>query len=460
MNKAKINIELLFDIPDAVIYDPDKFVESTGVSIDSRKIEAGEIFFAITGDLFDGHDFVEKAVDAGAAAVVINEDRLEDFDDIDATIVTVPDTVKAFGDLARLYRAGLKATVISITGSNGKTTLKEMLYSLLSVKYNVVKTIANNNNHIGVPLTIFSCGADVDYLILEQGTNHFGEIKYTAEISCPDIAVITNIGDSHLEYLIDREGVLNEKSALFEAALSNGGKIFVNMDDTLLSREYGDNQHAVTYGSNRGQIYFEIAGHRVDGRPKVKISSGERVIYSGIPLWGESNISNLIPAVAIAMECKLTDLEIEKGIASFKPAKGRLDVKSFENFIVVDDTYNANPASMHAAFTVLKDIRTYERKILFLGDMFELGSNSTQMHKNLAPAIISNGAAQVYLTGELMKNLYEELHNKLPDVRYFENPEDIIEFSGSLDKSNSVILVKGSRGMKMERVVKKIIGEN
>ena len=459
MSNVTLNIDQLFDIPGAVIYDPDKFEVARGVSIDSRTIAKGDVFFALVGENFDGHKFVELAVDKGASAVVINESELVNFDELDSVIITVPDTTIAYGDLARIYRASLKAKVIAITGSNGKTSLKEMLYALLSVKYKVVKTEANNNNHIGVPLTIFSCGAEADYLILEHGTNHFGEIEYTAKISNPDYSVITNIGDSHLEYLENREGVLKEKSALFSSTLENDGKLFVNVEDPLLNERYGKSEFAFTYGMSDADLVCTIMGHRVDGRPKVKLEYGDRVIFTGIPLWGESNVKNLIPAVAIAMKCGLSDLEIEKGIASFVPAKGRLDVKQYENFVVIDDTYNANPASMAAAFEVLKDISAYDEKVVFLGDMFELGSDAVKMHEGLAEPLLRSSVKEVYLIGELMKNSDEKLKSSGVKVKHFSDKNELLNFVENFDKTGKVILVKGSRGMKMEEIVKKLTGE-
>lgn len=459
MSNVTINIDQLFDIPGAVIYDPDKFEVAHGVSTDTRTLSKDDVFFALVGENFDGHKFVDLAVDKGASAVVINESELDNFDEIDSVIITVPDTTIAYGDLARIYRASLKVKVIAVTGSNGKTTLKEMLYSLLSVKYKVVKTEANNNNHIGVPLTIFSCGDDVDYLILEHGTNHFGEIEYTAKISNPDYAVITNIGDSHLEYLKNREGVLKEKAALFSSTMENGGEIFLNVDDPLLNEAYGNNASAMKYGMSDADIVCTIMGHRVDGRPKVKLEYGDRVIFTGIPLWGESNVKNLIPAVAIAIKCGLSDLEIEKGIASFVPAKRRLDVKQYENFIIIDDTYNANPASMAASFEVLKDISAYDEKVVFLGDMFELGSDAVKMHEGLAEPLLGSSVKEVYLIGELMKNLDEKLKSSGVKLKHFSDKNELLNFAENFDKNCKVILVKGSRGMKMEEIVKKLTGE-
>lgn len=459
MSNIHINIEQLFEIPGAEIYEPDNFEQATGVSTDTRKIKSGEIYFALKGENFDGHDFVKNAVEKGASAVVINEDQLEKFDDTDTVIVTVPDTVKAYGDLAAIYRMSLPTKIIGITGSNGKTTTKEILASLLSLKYKVVKTEANDNNHIGVPKTILSCGNDVDFLVIELGTNHFGEIPYTAVIAKPDFAIITNIGESHIEYLKDRNGVLEEKSALFTETLNGGGRIFVNTDDDLLNSKYGKNPNAVTFGSKSGRMIYEIAGHRADGRPKVKITYGDRTIISGVPLWSDSNVKNLAAAVVVAFECGLTDMDIEKGIASLKPYKGRLNVIEKEDFIVIDDTYNANPASMESALKVLGDINKYENKVVFLGDMFELGEFAVKHHKYLAALILQANVQEVYLAGNLMQHTFEEFSGKDRFVKHFHTSDEMADFATDYNKSNKTILVKGSRGMKMETIVKKLSGE-
>ncbi len=244
MAKVEITLNDLFNLHSAVIYNPDEFKNSSSVVIDSREVVKGSIFFAIEGEKFDGHDFVNDAEANDASALIINEKKLSKFDSVDATIITVPDTTEAYGELASMWRKKLSAKVISISGSNGKTTTKDILAVILSEKFNVVKTIANNNNHIGVPLTIFLADQKCEILILEHGTNHFGEIAYTAKIAIPDYVLLTNIGDSHLEFLIDRKGVYKEKSALFN---QHKNLLFVNNDDKILSRKSAGIKNKISF---------------------------------------------------------------------------------------------------------------------------------------------------------------------------------------------------------------------
>ncbi|MEW6701872.1 MAG: Mur ligase family protein, partial [Bacteroidota bacterium] len=258
MGKIKITIEDLFNIPTAVIYNPDVYKPLSSVVIDSRKVKKGCLFVAIEGEKFDGHDFVFDAVKKGASTVVIDKKKLgnlslreKKFGSLEITLVAVNDTTKAYGDIAKIWRNKLSAKVISITGSNGKTGVKEIIATLLEEKYGcqkVVRTEANNNNHIGVPLTILSANEKCEALILEQGTNHFKEIEYTAKISQPDFALITNIGDSHLEFLKNRENVYKEKSALFDETEKHGGVVFLNMDDPIISRNAKNYKNTITFG--------------------------------------------------------------------------------------------------------------------------------------------------------------------------------------------------------------------
>jgi UDP-N-acetylmuramoyl-tripeptide--D-alanyl-D-alanine ligase len=211
LKKVQLNIEDIFNIPNAVIYEPDTFKNISYVSIDSRKIKKSTLFIAMKGERFDGHDFMNTAIENGAAAVLINERKLNRFNNVKVPIITAKDTTLALGDIARVWRTKLNAKIIGITGSSGKTTVKNMLAELLSEKFRVNKTESNNNNHIGVPLTILNTNENHQVLVAELGTNHFGEIPYTANILSPDYSLITNIGDSHLEFLKSRNGVWKEK---------------------------------------------------------------------------------------------------------------------------------------------------------------------------------------------------------------------------------------------------------
>jgi len=462
MGKVKITIEDLFNIPSAVIYNPDVFKPASSIVIDSRKVKKGSLFFAIKGKNFDGHDFGTDAIKKGAKAVVINEKQLKKFNFLEIPVITVKDTTKALGDLAKIWRRKLSAKVISITGSNGKTTVKEMIAVLLSEKYNVIKTEANNNNHIGVPLTIFSANEKCEALVLEQGTNHFGEIEYSAKISEPDFAVITNIGDSHIEFLKNREGVYKEKSALLDITEKHGGKVFLNMDDPIIRKNSKKYQNKITYGfKGNVDVKGKVLGFTDDGRTKLRIENRiskntfSVLSFGGgrgeaIPIYGESNAKNFLTACAIAFQMGLTKKQIINGTKKIQHVHGRLEVKKFKKAIVIDDTYNASPASVQAAYELVNKIKLFKNKIVVLGDIYELGGSSERFHRGLSGLFKQNKNLLVLTIGSMMRHLHKELQKKKVRTIHFHNREALSLYLKYEEVDNSVILVKGSRGMKME----------
>jgi len=452
-----LNIEDIFNIPDAVIYDPDKLKSIEHVSIDSRQIGKNTLFIAIKGERFDGHDFIRSAIRNGAKAVMINKNVLKNFDDIKVPIVTVKNTTDALGDTARIWRGKLKAKVIGITGSSGKTTIKNMLTEIISEKYSVNKTEANNNNHIGVPLTILNTNTNHQVLVAELGTNHFGEIPYTAEILSPDYALITNIGDSHLEYLKNRNGVWKEKSSLFNSTIENGGKVFLNYDDPIIKAKHSKKGRQVSYGFNgkvdvKGKIIF----FNDDGLPVIDIINNKKNSSFNLPVHGEQTAKNFLACCAIAFELGFSAEQIRKSLKKMKATPGRLSVQKFKNFILIDDTYNANPDSTQAAIRLVKRIKTFDRKILFLGDMLELGQKSIMLHKQLEKVINESEINEVYLIGPKMLHLSKQLVKKNIVVKHFPNRTSLLNQIKKMSFDKSVILVKGSRGMKMEEFLSEI----
>jgi len=454
MGKIKITLEDLFNLNGSVIYNPDTYKPLSYVEIDSRKINKPCLFVAIKGEKFDGHDFIYDAIDKGAKAVIINRRKLEKFNSLNIPFVTVPDTIKAYGELANRWRNKLGAKVISITGSNGKTTTKEMIAVLLEEKFKVVKSEANNNNHIGVPLTIFSADENCEMLILEQGTNHIGEIPYSAKISEPDYALITNIGDSHLEFLKSRENVFKEKSALFDAAEKRGGIIFINVDDPIINKNKNRYKNIVTYGFKKfAEVNGKILNYDDLGRAEISIQYHEKNFKVKLPLSGESNAKNFLAAAAIALKIGLTENEIINASKRLKPVHGRLEIKEYSNAILVDDTYNASPASVEAAYNFLKKIKRYRNKIMVLGDIFELGKQAPKFHRDLAKIFYEDKNTTVLTIGNLMKYLHRELKKKKIKTVHFDTRDALKLYLQYEDIDNSAILVKGSRGMKMEEFI-------
>ncbi len=457
MGKIKLTIEDLFSLPTAVIYNPDCYRSISRVEIDSRKVNKNTLFVAIKGEKLDGHNFVASAIANGAKAVVINSKSYRKFRALEIPVITVEDTSKAYGDLAAIWRSKLKAKVIAITGSNGKTTTKEMLSTLLQEKFRVVKTLANNNNHIGVPLTIFSADEKCEMLVLEQGTNHFGEIAYTANISKPDYAILTNIGDSHLEFLKNRQGVYKEKSSLFDVTQSSGGKLFLNFDDPIIRSKQNLFKNKITYGfAGKVDVKGKIKGYTADGRIKIEIKRNGQAFEASLPVYGQSSAKNFLGAAAIAFELGLSKDEILSGSQKLTPVHGRLEVKKFNEAMIIDDTYNANPASVESAVELVKRVKTYKNKIILLGDLFELGKSSSRLHKELEKLFEPNKNLMVLTIGNYMKQLHKALRFKKVKAIHFDDREALSLYLHFEELENSLILVKGSRGMMMEEFVNQI----
>jgi UDP-N-acetylmuramoyl-tripeptide--D-alanyl-D-alanine ligase len=461
MGKIKITIEDLFNIPGAVIYNPDSYKPLRHVEIDSRKIEKGSLFVAIKGEKYDGHDFILDALKKGAKAVVIDSRKLKKFSFLEIPLITVDDTIRAYGELAKIWRNKLSAKVIAITGSNGKTSVKEMISTLLENKLKVVKTESNNNNHIGVPLTIFSADEKCDVLILEHGTNHFNEIEYTANISRPDFALITNIGDSHLEFLKNREGVYREKSSLLDITEMHGGKVLLNTDDPIIKKYSKNYWNKISYGFNgKVDIKGKILGYTRDGKSRVQLKS-ETLSFAfregfgdfTLPVYGTTNAYNFLAASAVAVSIGLSSKEIKQQAQKIISVHGRLNVKNYKQAVIIDDTYNSSPVSVKAAIDLVNRIKTFKRKIFVLGDMFELGKNAAKYHKDLAVHFSQNKNLFVLTSGNLMKSLNKSLRKKKIKSIHFHIREALALYLKYEEIENSVILVKGSRGMKMEEFV-------
>jgi UDP-N-acetylmuramoyl-tripeptide--D-alanyl-D-alanine ligase len=454
LKKNHLNIEDLFNVPSAVIYEPDKLKNINYVSIDSRNIKKNTLFIAIKGNRFDGHNFVKTAVKNGAIAVVIDKNRLNEFDSVKIPIIVVKDTKLALGNIARIWRKKLNTKIIGITGSSGKTTVKNMLASILSEKYRVNKTEANNNNHIGVPLTILNTNETHEVLVAELGTNHFGEIKYTASILEPDYSLITNIGDSHLEYLKTRNGVWREKSFLFEETIKNGGKVFLNYDDPIIKANHSKKGNHISYGfSGRVDVGGKIKSYTNDGNPSIELSMKGKKTEITLPTYGEQSARNFLASYAIAADLGLSVSEIKKAVKKLKASKGRFNVHRYKDFMIIDDTYNANPDSTKEAIKIVGRIKTFKRKILILGDMLELGNKSIMLHKGLKNIIRESGITEVYTIGSHMKYLNKNLRDIKLFAKHFSNKKSLLDHAKNMDINNSIVLVKGSRGMHMEEVV-------
>ncbi len=460
MKKLSITLGDLFNLPTAVIYNPDGYNSAESVVIDSRNIVKGSFFVAVKGERFDGHDFVKEAVKKGVSSVMINESKYDEFKNLSLPLITVKNTTQALGGLAGIWRKKLNTKVIALTGSAGKTTTKEILSVLLGEKFSVNKTQANNNNHIGVPLTILSTNDKHDILILEIGTNHFGEVAYSAGIARPDYALITNIGNSHLEFLKNKKGVLKEKIELFNITASDKNYLVVNNDDPLLANSLPGYSKKFSYGFKiSSDVEGKIMGYGDYGNPIIEVKYKNKTIKQIIPVYGEQSAKNYLAAVAVAFKLGVSKTEIEKATEKIKAFDKRLNVKKNKNYLLIDDTYNANPESMKSSIELLGKVKKFERKIAVLGDMFELGEDSEMQHKSLAKVLTKNKVEKVFTIGKFMKKLDDELNTDKIFHKHFNSRENLKSNLIKQDLKGSVILVKGSRGMRMEEFVKAIESE-
>lgn len=428
-----------------------------GISIDSRKIKEGELFIAIKGKNFNGHDFIKEAVQKGAKTIIFdNSSKIENLLLSDIPFIKVANTKIALGDIAKYYRHLFKCQTVAITGSNGKTTVKEMIAFLLSKKFKVVKAPESYNNEIGVPLTIFQLQKDTDFLILEMEMNQFGGIKRLCEIANPNIGIITNIGDTHLEFLKDQNGVAKEKSELLEY-LSPKGIAVLNNDDSIIkkmSKKFFLREIFFGIKNKNCEIFATLLELKKDKTRFLFLDKSE----VEIPLIGIHNIYNFLAGIGVIKAIDLDPFQF-LDLKDFQPPPLRTQIFKFnKNIKIILDCYNANPSSMEIALENLKIIFLKERKIGILGDMKELGEKSEEFHYQLgkkageifAKLFFYGDYGEAIKKGFLAKNRREE------DFYLFSSREELVVKLIDILKEGDIILIKGSRILKMEEMFYKL----
>ena len=419
----------------------------TGCSTDSRIIREGEMFIALEGEFFDGHDFIEMASGKGACAAMVEHQAYEGLPGI-----LVENTRHSMGSLAQKWRENFNIPLIAITGSNGKTTVKEMLTSILQRDARVLYTKGNYNNDIGVPLTLFNLGDEHDYAVIEMGANHPGEISWLTRIAQPSLAVITQCAPAHLEGFENIEGVAKAKAEIYEGLHENGIAL-INRDD-----DYADfwiaktrNHRQLTFGiSSSADIKaVSISPDIESGYIRFRLLLPDHAIDISLPLLGEHNVMNALAASACAYGLNISADSIKLGLEELQSIPGRLQLKKgIKGSRILDDTYNANPASLAAAVDVLSE---YEgERWLVLGDMGELGNSSEQLHESSGHQAKSRRIDRLFTIGDLSINAHRDFGDQ---ARHFESLDCLM--SSLIDEISPgvTILVKGSRSMKMERVV-------
>ena len=428
LKREKLN-ELMFE-------EFSKKVQIKNVVMDSRKVIKGSLFFAIN----NGNSYVKDVLDKGASLVIADNTDIKD-----ERVIKVTDTIATMQDLATKYRKKLDIQVVGITGSNGKTTTKDIVYSLLSTKAKTLKTEGNYNNHIGLPYTLLNVTDEEKFVVLEMGMSSLGEIKRLGEISGPNYAIITNIGDSHIEFLKTRDNVFKAKTELLE---------FVDKENTFVcgDDEYLGKLDVNKVGFNENNTY-KIESYEFSNKDSKFILDGKE--YE-MPLLGKHNIFNTAIAIELAKKIGLTDEEIQKSLKEVKISNMRFQEIKIGNDIYINDAYNASPMSMKAAIDTLNEIYNDKYKIAILGDMLELGENEIDYHIDVLNYLLDKKIKLVYLYGERMKKAYDIfMKNRSEEYRfwYYPTKEGIMESLKNI-KMEKVILLKASRGIKLEEIIK------
>lgn len=428
----------------------------TAVETDSRAIHAGALFVALRGEKTDGHKYVAGALAAGAEGCLV-------VDPVNTVAegkfcVQVPDTLLAIGEVARAYKAKFDIPVVGITGSVGKTTTKDMVAAVLGKKYKVLKTEGNFNNELGLPLTLFRLTREHQICVLEMGMNHFGEIDYLTKIVRPDVAIITNIGDAHIENLGSRANILKAKSEIFNY-MESGSLAVLNGDDPLLRGLEGQIAPDIVFCGEDHQPPYEAKIIKQLGSKgmscTVKTPAAEFTVT--VPALGNHMIYPVLMACAIGEKFGMTGEEMKAGVEAFVPTKMRMNVIRQGDVTILDDAYNANPQSMRAALEVLSQTDgTYRAAVL--GDMFELGVLGPDLHRCVGEFAGAVGNIDALLAvGDLAWNLYDGANQSdLPNVFYAKDKASAMAMLPELVRPGAVILVKASRGMHFEEIVREL----
>ncbi|TDO78064.1 UDP-N-acetylmuramoyl-tripeptide--D-alanyl-D-alanine ligase [Flavobacterium chryseum] len=418
------------------------FLQCTSVSIDTRKIEKDSIFFAIKGENFDANTFARQALDLGALFVIIDNESYF----IDNRTILVENSLQTLQELAKFHRAHLKLPIIALTGSNGKTTTKELINVVLAKKFKTKATVGNLNNHIGVPLTLLSFTKETQIGIVEMGANHKKEIEFLCEIAQPDFGYITNFGKAHLEGFGGVQGVIEGKSEMYQYLANNNKTAFVNLEDSI-QIERSRSINSFTFGIEKEEANVKIK--TIEANPFVSIAYEGFNIKSN--LIGLYNANNINAAVAIGTYFKVDNNDIKAAIEGYVPDNNRSQLLNKGTNQIILDAYNANPSSMAVAIANFIQLDNSD-KIMILGDMFELGDESQSEHKIIVDSVLNQNQSGCYLIG---RAFYEHKVTS-EDVLFFETFDAFAEFLKTKSFNNNTILIKGSRGMALERTLEYI----
>lgn len=434
-----------------------KFKECGSVTTDSRTLKGGEMFFALKGENFDGNEYAMKALEAGAAYAVVNRDSSVAATD-DPRLIKVDDTLKTLQELARWHRSmtiinGKPLTVIALTGTNGKTTTKELIRAVLSARYKVTATEGNLNNSIGVPLTLLKINKDTQLAVVEMGASHPGDIKELVDIALPDYGLITNVGKAHLLGFGSFEGVMNTKGELYDYLRRTSDKVFINVDNPHLCRMASERNLQsdperpysllIPYGVEyQGATVLESSAEH----PFLRIRIGDSMISTN--LVGAYNADNVMAALAVGQYFGVPFEDAVNAVSSYVPSNNRSQMTRTEHNTLIVDAYNANPTSMAAALENFSNVSA-DNRIAMLGDMLELGEDSAAEHKAVIESALSRGFSKVFFVG----NEFSAVSLASDEAVFFHTSDELAEYLKSNPVQGATVLIKGSRGTRMEKVI-------
>ena len=411
------------------------FKESSSVSTDTRLINKGSIFFALKGENFDGNKFAEEAIKNGASYAVIDDQSLNN-----PKFIKVKNVLKSLQDLSKFHRSKLlKTKIIALTGSNGKTTTKELISEVLKKKYKIISTIGNLNNHIGVPLTLLRIKQNTEIAIVEMGANHLNEIKLLTDIINPDFGLITNFGKAHLEGFGSIEGVIKGKSELYDFLIKNDKKAFINNDDYIQNQFIG-NKISFSKEDKSNYIFKEVKDTNYAG-----LNYNDFIVDS--KLTGNYNYHNIAFATSIGLYFNISIEKIKEAISNYIPSNNRSQIIKKNNKLIILDAYNANPTSMISAINSL--IKKQGKKSVILGDMFELGNQSEKEHHDLIDFCVKNNFENIFLIG----NEFFKQKDKFEIPFFYKTKDELNKHIKKFPITSKYILIKGSRVMRMENLI-------
>ena len=415
----------------------DRYLQNPKICTDTRKISSGCLFFALKGPHFNGNEFAKEALKKGASYAIVDDE----FYPADDRYILVKNSLTTLQELARFHRKQLKCKILGITGSNGKTTSKELCLQVLKKKYNTMATLGNLNNHIGVPLSILSITSNTEIAIIEMGANHINEIEFLCGIAEPDYGVITNVGKAHLEGFGSLEGVLEAKTELYRYLATKNAPVFVKDNDFKLIDKIPEECRIIRFGELKNSNYII---HYNGAQPFVNVLLNEIQIQS--QLVGDYNFDNIALSIAVGMEFGVKSIDIKEGIESYVSSNNRSQIKKTNTNTILLDAYNSNPMSLKKAIKNLENIK-HENKIIILGDMFELGEETNIEHQKIIDQCLKSGVSNVFLVGKIFNA------NNNTNYTSFDNIGDLITLLKTQSIEDAFVLIKGSRGMKLEQVV-------